>query len=147
ADGCRYLDRTDSGPLGSGMGFGTKRTRLGPDAVLMLYSDGLVERPGVAPNETDFELAHAAHNAFHGRPLLLGAPTHTPDRVCEVTLEVLTRQSGYSDDITVLATHRATALPPLSLAVPPELDAGLTAVRHEVTRWLASVGASRPDQI
>jgi len=141
----RYLEMTGAGPLGSGAGFATATAALGDGDLILLYSDGLVERPGRALGQSTVEIGQAVADALAGRPALSGASTHAPDRVCEQALELVTRITGYADDITVLAARRIG--PPRALTLGLRADHGAVwTAAMELERWLAAVDAGLSDQ-
>lgn len=100
---------------------------LAPGSTLMLYTDGLVERRSVAIDEQISRVADVV--------------TATLDLPIEATLdEVLTRlapEGGYDDDVAIVLYRRTRS--PLVLdceASAPQLSA----VRHELLRWLRANG-------
>jgi anti-sigma regulatory factor (Ser/Thr protein kinase)/anti-anti-sigma regulatory factor len=141
----RYLPTTGAGPLASGTGFATGTAELGDGDVLFLYSDGLVERPGRPLGQSTVEIGRAVTDALAGRPRLSGAATHPADRICEQTLETLTRVTGYADDITVLAARRIGAPAPLLSRASAD-QAAVWSLAVELERWLAAVDAGVEDQ-
>jgi anti-sigma regulatory factor (Ser/Thr protein kinase)/anti-anti-sigma regulatory factor len=144
AEGWRYLPITGAGPLGSRAGFSTAAAQVGQSELMLLYTDGLIERPGRTVAESTVELAEVAGRALTDR-VFAGAQTHSSDRVCEQILELLTRATGYADDITVLAARRID--PPAALAVVMQADrTASAAVAVELERWLAAVDAGPSDQ-
>ena len=144
-DDGRYLQPTGSGPLGTSAAAPRLGTdRLAPGELLLLFSDGLVERPGRSTTEGLDELRRLATAALANRVLPAGAPEAAVDRVCQQSVEVLTR-TGYTDDVTVLAAQlRAVAPSPLRREV--RSGAELRALRTDLGRWLTDLGAD-PDDI
>ena len=140
-----YLDESGAGPLASGAGFATANAELRDGDVLVLYSDGLVERPGRPVDRSTVEIGVAVTNALAQRAVPYGASTHAPDRICELALELLTRITGHSDDITVLAARRIGPPAPLYLSVHAE-PAAIWSLAVELERWLAAVDAGPADQ-
>jgi anti-sigma regulatory factor (Ser/Thr protein kinase)/anti-anti-sigma regulatory factor len=129
----RYLERT-GGPLGIRSQQPLRTGTLGPGDVLFLYSDGLVERPGRTLAESRAELAMVAADAAAGR-LQAAADAGAADRICRLTVEVLTR-TGYADDVTALALERlAVRVPRLHLTVPSEVNS-LRVLRRALTDWI-----------
>jgi serine phosphatase RsbU (regulator of sigma subunit)/anti-sigma regulatory factor (Ser/Thr protein kinase)/anti-anti-sigma regulatory factor len=143
-DGGRYLRPTGSGPLGTSAAVpAVVVERLAPEELLLLFSDGLVERPGRSTEEGLTELRGVAAAALANRVLPAGAPEAAVDRVCEQCVEVLTR-TGYTDDVTVLAAQRRAAGPsPLRRQV--RSGAELRSLRAELAGWLAGLGADADD--
>ncbi|MBL1079325.1 SpoIIE family protein phosphatase [Nocardia sp. 2] len=106
---------------------------------VLLYSDGLVERPGRPLSDGLAELAQVAADAAANRVFPRGAAPTPAERVCQLTVELLTRR-GYDDDVTTLAAQRLTA-PAAALVV--DLDdgyAGVSRTRHEFSDWLDEFG-------
>lgn len=140
----RFLPVSGGGPLATGSAVLLAEETLAAGEVLLLYSDGIVERPGREPRRSTVELAQVAADAAMNRVLPKGAPLEAVERVCQQTVEVLTRGTGYRDDITLLAAQRVPPPPVLEL----ELAAELSAVRHvrsELDHWLFAVRASPDD--
>lgn len=132
----RYLPASGSGPLGLGGEFALSAEQLGPSDLVLLYTDGILERPGRDLAAATVELAQVAADIAAGRAL--HDPGPTAERVATQTLELLTRVTGHSDDITLLAAQRVAAPPALSISVPADLDA-LSGLRRMFARWLAAV--------
>ena len=139
----RFLAPSGSGPLTTERGYTTVRDRIGTDEVLLLFTDGLTERPGVPPEQSLVEIARAAGHAVSARgsdPL-----ERRSSLVCERTLEVLTRKAGYADDITLLAAHRTPAFPPYITTIPHNPDAA-RAVREDLDAWMGSLQVAVLDE-
>ncbi|WP_086661894.1 SpoIIE family protein phosphatase [Lentzea kentuckyensis] len=140
-----YLDGAVSGPLGVGRTPVVETGRLGHDDLVLLYSDGLVERPNRSLSEGTAELAAVASDAAMNRVLPKGAASSPAERVCQLTVELLTR-TGYHDDVTALAAQRlATPVPPLSVRLRAALG-DLPAARHAVRGWLTELDVGHQDQ-
>ena len=116
--------------------------------MVLLYSDGLIERPDRTIAEGMAELAVAAAGAVAeappeapaGRAQALAAA----ERVCQRTVERLTR-TGRTDDITALAAQRlADPVPALRLELPSERPS-LTTARDAFAGWLSRLGAAADD--
>ncbi|WP_250004088.1 SpoIIE family protein phosphatase [Actinoplanes sp. M2I2] len=139
----RYLPLTGGAPLGTGGTFGVRRDRLGDGELLLLYSDGILERPGRDHASSGAELAHVAADSAAGRAL--HDPVATPaERVCSQTVELLVRATGHTDDITLLAVQRVPVVPDLALDLPAQA-AELRTARHELGAWLGQLGATGED--
>jgi GAF domain-containing protein/anti-sigma regulatory factor (Ser/Thr protein kinase) len=132
----RYLD----GPGGSGTPLaceGLERLRDGhvvlqPGDLLLLYSDGAVERRGESIERGLERLAAAAAEVATADPALL----------CDAVLGRLFESSPPRDDVVLLALCLAPVRPgePLRLRLPAKPEA-LAEVRHALRPWLAEAGA------
>ncbi|WP_436520142.1 SpoIIE family protein phosphatase [Actinoplanes sp. HUAS TT8] len=143
ADGStRFLPVTGGAPLGTGGAFPVRQDHLDPGDLLLLYSDGILERPlgGSAPAT---ELARVAGDAAAGRALR-EAGTTAVERVCGQTIELLVRAGGHADDITLLAAQRVDAVPELVIDLPAD-PATLRGARARLGAWLAELGAADND--
>jgi len=85
------------------------------DEVLLLYSDGIVERPGVPATRGVVELHRTATAAVADELLPAFSPPSAVDRATVQVVERPTRETGANDDITLLALQRAPALEPFFL--------------------------------
>jgi anti-anti-sigma factor len=81
------------------------------------------------------ELGQVAAHAVLGQGVRHGASHRRPPRVCQHTLELLTRETGYADDITLLAAERVAPIAPLTLTLPAEARS-VARARDEIARWL-----------
>jgi serine phosphatase RsbU (regulator of sigma subunit)/anti-sigma regulatory factor (Ser/Thr protein kinase)/anti-anti-sigma regulatory factor len=145
ADGAtRYLTAPGGGPLGlAGPRPLVGRATLDPGDVLLLFSDGLVERSGRDQSVGLAELADVASAAMRARAPSLHADDAT-DRVAELTVERMTRQ-GYQDDVTLLAL-RLTGAPVTDLTVDiPARPGQLSPLRGRLQDWLVALGAGEHD--
>ena len=146
ADGAtRYLPPSGAGPLTTETDYQTARDVIGTDDLILLFTDGLTERPGLSPADSADDIARTAAWAAlttedRGEP-----PERRSSRVCERTLEVLTRRVGYSDDITLLAAHRTTAFPAYRTTIARSPDSARQA-REELDGWLASLQIALLDE-
>lgn len=141
----RYLEPSGAGPLGSGTGFPVRNEFLEIGDSILLYTDGLIERPGRPLGASTAEFAELAANIAGGhRGFVIESSVRAIDRICSETLELLLRSTGYSDDVTLLAAQRRTPPAPLHLT----LDATIRAARMVRTRlrqWLSEAGADADD--
>jgi anti-anti-sigma factor len=146
ADGSsRYVVPSGAGPLGSGAGFAPRTEVLGIGDVILMYTDGLIERPGRPLQASTAEFADLAANiATGGRGFVMDAPGRPIDRLCSETLEMLLRSTGYSDDVTMLAAQRRTPTAPLHLTLDATIHTART-VRARLREWLADIGAEASD--
>ena len=142
------LDPSGAGPLATGSSLETRREELGRSELLLLYSDGLLDRPGTTAARSTMELARAASDAAAGRGLAPGTPARPAELVCHLTLDLLVRAGGHEDDIAVLAAHRVPpTLPSATLPAQPSsvtraAQPWRTGSRHSgcgrLTRWRSS---------
>ncbi|GGQ59312.1 SpoIIE family protein phosphatase [Couchioplanes azureus] len=139
----RFLPPTGGTPLGTGGAFPLRTDRLEPGDLLLLYSDGILERPGVALPESRDELARTAARAAAGRAMH-DPGTTAAERVCTQTVELMVRATGHRDDITLLAAQRVAPPPDLVLDLPAELSS-LRRARSALAGWLAAAGAGEQD--
>ncbi|MBA2955407.1 SpoIIE family protein phosphatase [Nocardioides sp. MAH-18] len=141
-DATRYLRPTGAGPLASGHGFPTAQAHLGEGEVLLLYTDGIIERPGREPARATIDLATVARRSHDGTAFRdAGFAT---DRVSSQTLELLVRDGGYSDDITLLAAQRVPPPEPLDLTFDADPRTP-HAVRRSLDDWLKPLGVADVD--
>lgn len=139
-----FLPLTSGGPLGlAAAPPHAESTRLLPGEVLLVYSDGLIERPGHSLQDGMTDLARVASDALrHGTAGLMARST--ADRVCELTMERLTR-TGHADDVTLLAVELTGSTPEaLELELPARPEQ-LGALRDQLGTWLTGLDASAED--
>ena len=144
----RYLKDAGTGPLGTGSPPVLAAGQLAAGELVLLYSDGLVERPDRTIAEGMAELAAAAAGAVAEAPaeraLALAAELAAAERVCRRAVELLTR-TGRVDDVTALAAQRlADPVPALRLELPSERPS-LTTAREAFAGWLSRLGAAADD--
>lgn len=135
----RFLTPTGAGPLSTGADYVCGQDVLEIDDVLLLYSDGVLDRPGRTPAEAVGDLLEASTDALSAK----GEPADAADRVCGVTLERLTG-SGFADDVTLLAAQRVRPPPALRLRLPAEPES-LRKVRRQFGAWLTAIAAAAQD--
>ena len=141
----RYLEPSGAGPLGNHTGFPVRTELLDVGDAVLLYSDGLIERPGRPLGASTAEFADLTANIVRGAGgFVIDAPTRSIDRICSETLELLLRETGYSDDVTLLAVQRRTPPPPLHMTLDATLHAA-RAVRSRLRDWLREIGAHSDD--
>lgn len=142
-----YLPVTGSGALGAGLPFVLAEHRLAVDDIVLLYSDGLVERPGRSPVQNTLDLARVAAETVRPDAVAGDRPNEQPvHRLARTAVEQLTAAAGYDDDITLLAAARVPLPEPLEMTVPAFPDT-LRAVRQNLGDWLARLGVGQIDEL
>jgi anti-sigma regulatory factor (Ser/Thr protein kinase) len=127
----RLIEVTPGAPLG-GFPYGScPETELSLVAgeIIMLFTDGLVERRGVALSDSMDELLGIASEA------------RSAEGACMLALDALVPPDGLDDDAAILALQ-STSVPSelrLELAADPQ---ELSRIRRVVRRWLRTRGAS-----
>lgn len=127
------------GPAGSPLGvvsFPTYEESTVPlvrGATVLLYTDGLIERPGASLDEGLRWLREFAAEA-----------DPTPERLCDDLLKACFHELGPRDDVALLAV-RLEPVPRdrIELTLPAEPES-LAQMRRAVGRWLRSTGADDP---
>lgn len=141
----RYLEPSGAGPLGSGTGFPVRTEFVDVGDSILLYTDGLIERPGRPLGASTAEFAELAANIAGGqRGFVIESSMRAIDRICSETLELLLRSTGYSDDVTLLAAQRRTPPTPLHLTLDATIGAARAARTH-LRQWLSDVAADADD--
>jgi anti-anti-sigma factor len=112
---------------------------------VVLYTDGMVERPGQTMREGMRALRKIVADAVFNRAFPVGAPSSAVQRVCEQGVELTTR-NGYDDDVTVLAVQRRPEpVTPLRLQAPAD-PAQIAGLRAAVHAWLQPLSLSARDE-
>jgi serine phosphatase RsbU (regulator of sigma subunit)/anti-sigma regulatory factor (Ser/Thr protein kinase)/anti-anti-sigma regulatory factor len=153
ADGStRFLAVEPGWPLGTGgPAAPLLRDRLVQGELLLLYTDGLVERQGRRLQDTMGALARVAASTA------LRDPGGTPaaglaDRTAAVVLERLAYLEsfpvggGYRDDVTLVVAHLRPPLAPLVLRLAAAPGA-LAQLRHRFAAWLDDAGVTAADAV
>lgn len=144
ADG-RYLPATGAGPLATGSAFPTACAELAEGDQVLLYSDGVIERPGVVPTAGTVELSQVAAPVAAGIGYRVEEGTDA-ERLATVPVELLVRDTGHVDDITLLAAGRTAVAAPLDVSTTATPRA-LAPLRTALRDWLADVRAGADDVI
>ena len=132
----RYLDQGRRPPLSavydqSPQAVGT--TELPPGSLLVLYTDGLIERRGESLEEGLARLAEAA----------AGCASLPVGSVCATLVERLAPPGGYTDDVALLAVRpEGTTAGSFVDVLPADLHE-MVNLRHRLRDWLAAAG---PDE-
>jgi anti-anti-sigma factor len=141
----RFLPATGNGPLGVGSTFTLGTDQLDVGDVALFYTDGILERPGRPMTQSTVELVRAATDTAAGRVFRDGDRS-TVQRVCEQTLEVLTRATGHTDDIALLAAQRVVPGEDFVFQAATATAPGANGrVRRALGQWLAQLGAGPED--
>jgi serine phosphatase RsbU (regulator of sigma subunit)/anti-sigma regulatory factor (Ser/Thr protein kinase) len=123
-------------PVGVSVGAPRRTTEIAlpPDSLLFLYTDGLVERRGVAL-DTGLDA------------LCESVVVDDADGVCAKVLHRMVGDVAVGDDVAMLVARRSgtPAVVPLNIVVPA-LPRALADIRSAVRRWLTAAGAS-PDDV
>jgi serine phosphatase RsbU (regulator of sigma subunit)/anti-sigma regulatory factor (Ser/Thr protein kinase)/anti-anti-sigma regulatory factor len=138
-----FLHQSGSGsaPLGVRHHHAVISRSLRAGDVVLLYSDGLIERPGRTMAEGYAEVAQVAADAVANRVLPTGAAGSPAARACQLTVELLTR-TGYDDDVTTLAVQLVDAPPPELTVSTLADDKGITEAVNGIRTWLAALAIS-----
>ena len=128
----RFLELPGSVPLGGVRlpRYENATVELEQGASLVLYSDGVVERPGEGLELRMLELRDAAARA---------GPD--PETICATIVDALLPDGSGRDDAAVLAVSTQPLSDPLVLSLPADADA-LPMLRRLLRRWLADAGGS-----
>jgi serine/threonine-protein kinase RsbW len=102
-----------------------------PGSVLVLYSDGLIERRG---EQLDLGMARLGD-------VLRDAPSSHPEALADLLLAELIGEVSQDDDVAVLCLRAASETPASVISMPAE-PAALANVRASVRRWLVEVPLS-----
>lgn len=138
-----FLAPSGGSPLAAGGRFEPARGRLAAEDLLLLYSDGMIERPGRTPARSTVELAETAGGIVHDT-----AEDESPlaDRVADRVMQVLVRPTGCTDDVTLLVAQRVRA--PSTLELDEVADPStLRTVRLALEEWLDRLDVSIVDGI
>ncbi len=141
----RQLLGSGGGPLGSDGGGPAQRTQLADGDVVVLFSDGLVERADRSYTGGLDELTRLAEAATVGQLWPTGTSPSAVERICTDAVELLTRR-GFVDDVTVLAVSLQAPVPPLRTQVHASADE-LPPLRAQLREWLAALRPDPADQL
>jgi serine phosphatase RsbU (regulator of sigma subunit)/anti-sigma regulatory factor (Ser/Thr protein kinase) len=132
----RFLEGPGGLPLGADPDatYSEWRTTLDPGAILVLYTDGLVERPDRSIDEGLDLLARAAAQA-----------PREPDEFVDAVVDELLGRGARGDDVALLVIRLdPIRLEPLALTLPSEPGA-LQILRRELSRWLEHAAVPEVD--
>ena len=131
--GPRFLESGRSVPIGAAdpTAFREGSDVLAPGSTVVLYTDGLVERRGMALERRLERLAEVA-----------GVPEPNLQRLCERVLQGLLADEDPDDDVAVLVVRpQMTDSEGIVLALPAEPES-LVGLRRRLGRFLHGAGAS-----
>ena len=129
--GGRVLEMTPAAPLGA-FSYGRVQEhglRLVPGETLVMYTDGLVERPGTPLTESIDALVAAVKDAT------------SVDDLCRRAIERMVPPGRLRDDVAIVAIQNAEIAGALDLRLPADPKI-LAEVRHLLRRWLRHNGAN-----
>jgi PAS domain S-box-containing protein len=132
----RFIDLQRGPPLGVGQDgeYLEMVESVAPGSTLIIYTDGLVEQPGTAP---DVALARLAQNALAG--------PDEPDELCDHLVRAQLGDGQPRDDVAFVVIHTVPLSgAKLELRLPAEPKA-LSSVRRALTRWLEQGGATEDE--
>lgn len=141
-----FLPASGAGPLASGLPFELAEHRLEEGDVLVMYSDGIVERPGRTVAQCTIDLAEVVREAVLAGPDLERIEERVPERICRESIERLAGATGVADDITVLAAELVEPMPDLELSYPAMADTPRV-VRAELAEWLDELQVGPLDEV
>ncbi len=132
----RYLEGEGGLPLGvdAGVAYTEHTETLEPGSIIVLYTDGLVERRGRSIDEGLAALARAAEEA-----------PRDPDAFVDALVGRMLGADARQDDVALLAIMLDQALAePLELQIPAAPES-LPVLRKELETWLRSASVSDLD--
>ncbi|MCD2191987.1 SpoIIE family protein phosphatase [Actinomycetospora endophytica] len=139
-----YLPTVPGGPLGTaGPPPKAQTVQLELGDVLLLYTDGLIERADRSLDVGRSQLRQCAAEALADRDAgAVGGAT--VDRVCEIAVNRMT-EGGYTDDVSLLGCELTTTISaPFHAELPAETEA-LATLRGTSGAWLSTLGACHDD--
>jgi PAS domain S-box-containing protein len=101
---------------------------IDPGATVLLYTDGLVERPG---ENLDTGLQRLAGT--------IGPRPTDPQELCDLLVRELVPAGGASDDVALLSLHTIPMTDSFSVELPTQPEA-LASMRALLRRWLRDAG-------
>ena len=121
-----FLEGEGSVPLGvlPFPNFEEPSVAMEPGGTVVLYTDGLVERPG----------AHLDDGLGRLAAVVRDGPT-APEELCERLLETMVPEGGAPDDVALLALQNIPIADRFSVELPTEPEA-LASMRSLLRRWL-----------
>jgi serine phosphatase RsbU (regulator of sigma subunit)/anti-sigma regulatory factor (Ser/Thr protein kinase) len=131
----RLLEGPSSVPLGvmPYAQYESGSMELAPGSTMVLYTDGLVERPGEVLDDGLERLVQAA-----------GDPGGGTERLCDELLARLVPGGAASDDVAILALHCPAIADRFSLTLPA-VPGELASMRALLRRWLRQTAGTDED--
>lgn len=139
----RQLLSSGDGALGTGPGGRAQQTAVSEGDVVVLFTDGLVERPDVPYAEGLDELTRLAGAATIGQLWPSGTSSSAAERICNDAVELMTRR-GYHDDVTVVAARVLPPVADLRRSFRPDAEE-VPRMRAAVRAWLTELGPAEAD--
>jgi anti-sigma regulatory factor (Ser/Thr protein kinase) len=132
---CEYLPAARGVPLGAVRQprYEDVEATLAPSDTLLLFTDGLVERPGETLDAGFERLAGAVAGLARDAP-----------SVCDAIVAAMLPHGATRDDAAVLAVRAEPLANPLNLTFPAHMEA-IPVLRRVLGRWLGEAGASDPE--
>jgi anti-sigma regulatory factor (Ser/Thr protein kinase)/putative methionine-R-sulfoxide reductase with GAF domain len=130
ARGARLVEIEPSTPLGA-MSFGHRpelETELDQGETLVMYTDGLVERPGVPVTDSIEVLMETI------------SPARSAEEACQLAVRLVPLE-GLKDDLAVVALQN-TEIPEVLELYPAARPDELAEIRRSIRRWLRNYGAT-----
>lgn len=133
--GARYLEGPSSVPLGvmPYAQYEAGSMELPSGATILLYTDGLVERPGELLDDGLQRLADTAAD-----------PSGGPERLCDELLDRLVPGGAADDDVAILALYCPALEGRFTLTLPASSDE-LASMRALLRRWLRQTDGSEEE--
>ena len=131
----RFLEKARGAPLGATAHarYDEVTEHLAADALVVLYTDGLVERRGRPLDEGFEQLTRVA----------LGAGDD-PDQICAALIDQLVHEDS-TDDVAVMVAHAIAQAAEEFRMELPAIGTSLTRVRRGLRTWMRGNGASADD--
>ena len=129
---CAYIPMPGSVPLGAVRyaHYEDVEARLEPGASIVLYTDGVVERPG-QPLDEGLELLRAT----------VCRTDCEPEAMCDAVLRTMLPDGATRDDAALLVGRALPLSDPLELSLPADVDT-IPSLRRVLGRWLREAEAS-----
>jgi serine phosphatase RsbU (regulator of sigma subunit)/anti-sigma regulatory factor (Ser/Thr protein kinase)/ABC-type transporter Mla MlaB component len=138
--GDRYLPLSGASPLATGATYRDTTVGIGEDDLVLLYTDGIIERPGRHPGRAAAELAHVVADVASGHRPGTGVEDRrlVAQEVCDTAIDVLGRATGWRDDIVLLAARRHPVVGRMELTLP-NLPMAVPTARAALESWLVAL--------